>query len=122
METYNVYIAQFRSMPTFHDAIYVEFEPGRGRLYHVMGGHGPGWQYETKPRDKVEDSQQFYKKHLKGTLKTTDVARVDQICRTVPMPRNEVTAEGVPRDNDCRHWVREALGKMEQQGVFKPSK
>ena len=41
-------------------------EPGKGTLYHVIGGHGPGWQYETKIRDKMEKSQQFYKKHFKG--------------------------------------------------------
>ncbi|KIW63489.1 hypothetical protein PV04_10321 [Phialophora macrospora] len=121
MATYNVYIAQFKSMPTFHDAVYVEFEPGKGILYHVIGGHGPGWQYETKARDKVEESQQFYKKHFKGTLMTTDVTRVDQICRTIPMPRNEVI-HGVPRNKDCRHWVLEALEEMQKQGIYSPSK
>ena len=108
-------------MPIFHDAVYVEFEPGKGRLYHVIGGHGPGWQYETKIRDKVEESQQFYKKHFKGTLKRTDVAKIDQICRTIPMPKNEVN-HGVQSNKDCRHWVIEALAKMQQQGIYTPNK
>jgi len=121
MVTYRVYIAQFRSLPTFHDALYVEFESGKGRLYHVIGGHGPGWQYETKERDNIEESQQFYRKHPKGTSRVVDLDEVDQICRTIPMPRNEVV-QGVPRHKDCRHWVREALEKMKQQGIFTPSK
>lgn len=121
MATYMVYIAQFTSMPIFHDALYVEIEPGSGRLYQVMGGHGPGWQYETKSCDNIEESQQFYRKHFKGTLAAADLRKVDQICRTIPMPRNQVVA-GITLPRDCRHWVVASLKELEQQGIFEPSK
>ncbi|EXJ82298.1 hypothetical protein A1O3_06111 [Capronia epimyces CBS 606.96] len=121
MATYNVYIAEYISMPIFHNLLYIEFEPGKGRMYHVTGGHNVGWQYETREKDKIDDSIQFYGKHPKGTIAGADLQKVDQICRTVPMPRNQVLY-GVPRNKDCRHWVLDALAKMEQQGVFKPSK
>ena len=121
MAAYKVYIAQFRSMPTFHDAIYIEIEPGKGWLYHVIGGHGPGWQYETKQRDNIEESQQFYRKHAKGTLDRGDLSKVNQICRTIPMPRTQVV-EGITLQKDCRHWVLAALNKLEEHGAFKRSK
>jgi len=121
MATYKVYIAQFTSMPVFHDAIYIEADSGRGWMYHVIGGHGLGWENESKQRNKIEDSRQFYKKHFKGTVAQADLHRVDEICRSISMPQNLYKA-GVEFRRDCRHWVREALGKMEQQGVFKPSK
>ena len=120
MATYKVYIAQFRALPIFHDAIYVEFEPGEGRLYNVKGGHGPGWEYETKACENIEKAQQFYKKHPKGTIAQTNLQKVDQICRTIPVPRNQVV-HGVPRNKDCRHWVLEALQELQQQEIFKPS-
>lgn len=76
MAPYVVYIAQFRSMPVFHEAIYIESRPGKGWMYHVAGGHGPGWQYETKKRDNIESSRQYYKKHRKGTLDPADLDKV----------------------------------------------
>ena len=76
---------------------------------------------ETKARDNIEESQQFYRKYVKGTLARADLSKVDQICHTVPMPRNQVI-EGVTLQKDCRHWVLAALDKLEQQGVLKASK
>ncbi|KIV83121.1 hypothetical protein PV11_05174 [Exophiala sideris] len=108
-------------MPVFHDVIYIEADPGRGWMYHVIGSHGLGWENEAKQRNKIEDSRQFYKKHLKGTVAQADLHRVDEICRSISMPQNLYKA-GVEFRRDCRHWVRDALYRMEQQGVFKPNK
>lgn len=34
-------------MPIFHDAIYVEFEPRKGKLYYIVGGHGHGELFKS---------------------------------------------------------------------------
>lgn len=117
MQPYRVYIAQFKAIPIFHDAIYVEIEEGKGRLYHINGGHLSGWKYMLKHVDNLEESRHFYKKHLKGTVAEADLRKVDEICESVPMPQNDFI-DGVEFPRDCRHWVLETLDRLEQEGVM----
>lgn len=120
MATYTVYVARFKTLPTFQEAIYIETERGRGWTYQILGGQTPGWTYESKQRDGLEDSKDFYKKYLRGTVTQADLHKVDEICRTVPMPRAEMIG-GIPFHRDCRHWVINALEKLQQQGIYKPT-
>lgn len=119
MATYKVWLVSYRSVPTFHEGIYIEEKKGKGWLYHVTGGQVPGWQYEMKPKENIENSAQFYKKYEKGTIAKADLGRVDPICRRIAMPRDEYR-EGIRMPRDCRHWVRNALGELENQGVLTP--
>lgn len=117
MEPYTVYLAQFTSIPIFHDAIYIEIEAGKGWMYHLTGGHVSGWEYMARKMDDIEESRHFYKKHVRGTVAEADLRKVDGICRSVPMPQNDFI-NGVEFPRDCRHWVLDALKKLEQEGVF----
>ena len=118
MATYKVWLVSYRSMPIFHEGIYIEEKQGKGWIYHVIGGHGPGWQYETKPKENIENSAQFYNKYEKGTIAIADMPRVDPICRRIAMPKDEYR-EGIKQPRDCRHWVQNALNELEKDGVFK---
>ncbi|KAH0829800.1 hypothetical protein AYO21_06718 [Fonsecaea monophora] len=117
MASYKVYIARFKSMPVFHDAVYIEAEQGKGWIYQVMGGHGPGWQYDAGQRDDIEGSGQFYMKYEKGTVAQADLSKVDGVCRSIPVPRNQ-EIEGVVVRRDCRHWVLDALEQLKEHGIY----
>ncbi|EHY60763.1 hypothetical protein ABEF92_006850 [Exophiala dermatitidis] len=118
MATYTVYIVSYTSIPIFHEGIYIEEKAGKGWLYHIIGGHGPGWQYEMKQRNNIENSKQYHDKYVQGKIAQTDFQKVDQVCRTIRMPQNEYRA-GVSFQRDCRHWVREALTELENRGYFR---
>jgi len=119
MATYTVYIVSYRSIPIFHEGIYVEEATGKGWVYQVTGGRGPGWKYEMGRQDNIESSPPFHAKYAKGTIAQADLDKVDPVCRTIAMPRDEYR-EGVQLRRDCRHWVRNALDEMQKQGLLRP--
>jgi hypothetical protein len=89
----------------------------RGKGGFTIGGHAPGWQYETKPKENIESSAQYYNKYEKGTIAEADLHKVDQICGRIPMPKDEYRA-GIRIRKDCRNWVRDALDELEKERVF----
>lgn len=121
MATYTVYVLSYKSMPIFHEGLYIEEKTGKGWLYHVIGGHGPGWKYETKECNDIESSTQFHAKYAKGTIAGADLDLVDSVCRAIGMPSIE-HRQGVQFRRDCRHWVRKALDDLQKQGIFQPNK
>jgi hypothetical protein len=119
MAAYKVWVVSYRSIPIFHEAIYIEEKKGNGWIYHVLGGHSAGWQYETQPKDNIENSAQFYNKYEKGTIAQADLHKLDPICRRIAMPKDEYR-EGIRMPRDCRHWVQNALKELKDEGVFIP--
>lgn len=104
--------------------MYIEETPGKGWLYHVVGGHtvaghGEGWKYETRQSNNIENSKQFYNKVEKGTIARDKVESVDSICQRLPLPAIMV-AHGVKRRTHCVHWVLWAYEALEKEGIFKP--
>ncbi len=120
MATYTIYLVSYKTMPVFHEGLYIEEKAGKGWLYHVGRRDGADWKYEAKECNKLEHSMQFYAKHAKGTIAQADLKRVDPICRAIGVPKDECL-EGIQIQRDCRHWVRRALAELQKQGVLQPA-
>jgi hypothetical protein len=90
---YNVYTPQFHGIIN-HIGVFVETEedgPKTGRMFEVTGNiviRGGGMQYEDTKSGNPEDDVAFVEgtKKKVGTIKTSDFARLREICQSLPVP------------------------------------
>jgi hypothetical protein len=90
---YNVYTPQFLGTIN-HIGVFVETEedgPKTGRMFEVTGNiviRGGGMQYEDTKSQNPEEDVAFVEgtKKKVGTIKTSDFARLREICQSISVP------------------------------------
>lgn len=115
---YTVYEAQYRRLPIFHAAVYIEVDAQGGWIYQAVGTHRTGFQVEVKRTDRPERSRSFYRKWERGKIEPDRLEDVADVARNVPPPGIKRPAKGVEMREDCRDWVREFLIQLKKRELL----
>ena len=121
---YGVYIVEYHGARN-HVVIFVENGAGgSGTKYHVTGTVLMGMSYEFKEAAAPKHDEAYVpgSRRLVGWMAETDIARVDEVCRSVPPPGPQVKLNGKPKDPSkpvrrCGEWVENAKEKLLAEGI-----
>lgn len=123
--SYPLYLVQSQGMPRNHHAIFVRFGNGSepGRLFNVTGHIMSGMSYETIEPSQPEDSPTFLEMSSLGWVSTSDLHRVDDVCRANPPPGKQF--DGLRRIDPntplrrCQEWAVETVQQLKGQGILR---
>ena len=123
---YRVYHVLFLGEPS-HESIFIEnHERGQssGQLYHVIGNILNGMTYEEKMMGDPKDSASFEKMSFIGVILSSDVPRLEAVCRSVEVPGRQLDLRGRRLDQSkplrrCGEWTADAISALTQQGIVR---
>ena len=125
MSHYTVYLVERLGMPRNHQVIFVETSPenNMGIRYHVTGNVQTGMVFEVKKEDtNPREESSFISMSKLGSMKETDLDRLESICRSNPPPAKQF--DGPHRIDKtkplrrCQEWVSETVGILRAEGVI----
>jgi hypothetical protein len=129
---YDVYTPEFYGVIN-HIGDFVETEedgPKTGRMFEVTGNtviRGGGMQYEDTKSDNPEEGALFAEglKKKVGIVKASDLARLREICQSIPVPGEQLKLNGSRIDSSkpvrrCTQWTAEAVDALLEAGVLLP--
>lgn len=123
--SYNIYKISELGAPRNHQAIFIETneDDGGGDWMHVHGNIQNGMEFECRKSRRPELSDTFVDKELIGSVVNADHPRVEQICRTIDVPKKQFEGPKRLYPNEplrrCQEWTREAIDRLEAEGVLK---
>jgi hypothetical protein len=123
---YRVFHVLYLRVPS-HEAIFIEtHEIGNltGHLYHVVGNILEGMKYEDKEIQNPTHSASFEKMSFIGVMLSSDIPRLDAVCRSVEIPGKQLNLRSKRLDPSkplrrCGEWTADAISALHQQGIVR---
>lgn len=120
-----LFLVESLGAPRNHHALFVKVKIGgrAGALFQVEGNVQTGMEYKFEVTEAPEESASFLSMTQLGWVSSSDLERIDEICRSNPPPEKQF--DGPRRMNlrkalrRCQEWTAETIGVLKAEGVLK---